>query len=1758
MTITLPETDVQLVDTTIAVSLSGSAKEPADYVAVAEDVTIRTGATSGSAILVVTPVDDGLPEDDEAIMVKGTLDNGSVSVASAVPLTLTDPLVPARQQRSTNSPPTFDETGPLTRSVDENSASSTAVGSPVSATDPDGDTLTYSLTGADATSFSIDGNGQIRVGQNATLDYETKATSTVTVNVSDGRNTAGNPDTSIDASVSVTISINNVDERPRPVTGLTATVLSPTSVRLDWTPSDTTDLPPLKQLSIAAEYRDSDRTEELKTVYLDRTDAVTYTYTGLTASTTYTFYVQVKNTHDLFKVSSITATTPANTPPSTADFTKNAVINTELAFSTSDFPFNDGNQGDSLNAVLIVTVPDSSHGSLKRYRDGRVVETLPSGRLLRHWLNEVNNTVFVPAKDFTGAATFTFKVLDQSGARSSGATATINVQSSANASPTFDETGQLTRSVDENSTSSTAVGSPVSATDSDGDPLTYTLTDASGNFTIASTTGKIQVGADASLDYETATSTTVTVNVSDGKDTAGNPDTSIDASVSVTISINNVDERPRPVTGLTATVLSPTSVRLDWTPSDTTDLPPINHLYVEASYRDSGGDHFVPKVILGTDAVTYTYTGLMDDTAYIFYVYVRNTDERYGIASQGARTLANTPPSTADFTKNAVINTELAFSASDFTFNDGNRGDSLSAVIIDSVPDSSHGSLKRYSGGSIVESLSSGKRLDHGKDEVDNTVFVPAQNFTGAATFTFHVEDQSGATSSVATTTINVQGSANASPTFDEGAGPLTRTILENSATGTAVGAAVSATDSDGDALTFTLNDPSGLFTIDDTTGQIRLGADSTIDYETGATSTTVTVGVSDGRTDQGGIATTTDASIDVTIDVADVKPSVAVVTLTALSEPRKMRVDWTYPQTADHAPVTRQEVKYFKLGTSPCDGSFVAAIAKELPASARSVDLPFENIITPLEAGAEYCVQVWANTSEGMGVGFAELTPWPITVPTSEDFRVYLPEEGRDLKFSTTDFPFTDPTPHDSLKQVKIVTLPESSDGVLKWTASGGSQASVPEGQAIDSDDLDTLVFALGSNFSTTSDPSFGPASFTFKVIDQTNTESSETSTSTIWNIFDARISSMEITSDPAVGDTYTQGETIQVTVTFDKYVDWDVSANGADITMQFGEDTDESWLFASLATGGNATGTERFLVFEHTVVAGNSNPDGLIIYSNNNIPVRLQGGATLRAEHGGLARPSATDGQIPTRDPNHKVNGDLVATTNSPPAFTQTGPLTFSLAESATSGASVGSPVTAHDSDAGDTLTYSLSGTSSASFDISASGQITVGADTFLDFEGATSTHELSVNVRDGKDNYGRADTEQDDSIDVTISITDVTEPSEPPVEITATVLSSTEIRVDWSAPVNRGRTPATAYELRFMGVRGGGSGEFTLDANTFTKTLTDLTPGTAYHTEMRAKNADGFSAWEAISPRPLTNRNSRPTSADFSKNAVPDTDLRFFASDFPFADADAGDSLKAIRIALVPQLKHGELIPFTDGLEQLAMIRNQLFEFNDQNTLKFRPAATGTASFTFWVIDQSDEISAEAYKATIYVQEDAPRFKETIPLARSIAENSAAGASVGAAIAAIDPNNDAITWSLTGEDAANFVIDESGQVTVGQGVTLDHESDKSSYTVFVEIHDGRGRDGSATSSDRTVTDAFAELTITVADADEPPPAPTGLALASDAPGTVTARWTAPDTAGRPPVNGYGVEYRLTTESAWTSHLRGCLRSDFTLGGPVGVASA
>ena len=105
----------------------------------------------------------------------------------------------------------------------------------------------------------------------------------------------------------------------------------------------------------------------------------------------------------------------------------------------------------------------------------------------------------------------------------------------------------------------------------------------------------------------------------------------------------------------------------------------------------------------------------------------------------------------------------------------------------------------------------------------------------------------------------------------------------------------------------------------------------------------------------------------------------------------------------------------------------------------------------------------------------------------------------------------------------------------------------------------------------------------------------------------------------------------------------------------------------------------------------------------------------------------------------------------------------------------------------------------------------------------------------------------------------------------------------------------------------------------------------------------------------------------------------------------------------------------------------------------------------------ITVSDSELTDSIDVTISVTNvnEAPSFA-TNTATRSIAENTASGEDIGAAVVATDPDSDdTLTYTLGGTDVDSFsIVNTSGQLRTN--VALDHEI-KASYSVTVTATDG-----------------------------------------------------------------------------------------------------
>ena len=382
---------------------------------------------------------------------------------------LTDAILVTINVTNVNEMPTFNVGG--SRTVAENTAAGTNIGEPFTATDPDGDALTYSLySGADRHAFSIvSTTGQLQTKD--ALDYETQNAYTFIISVSDGNggilarlvtiNVTDVEETLImpvnqrtrqvrDAIVDAVPDVNNPDEvTPEHLAGITKLDLSNKGIR-SLKSSDFSGLSTLTNLNLQNNsITDIAPLEDLTTLtwlYLNNTSI-----SDISALENLTFLtgLWLNNT----SISDISAL---------ENLTSVALLNLSGA-SISDISALENLT--SLLWLLLEGNPISDYGPLRR--------------LMRaNWLVSID----------------------------------ININNNI---PVFSDGDSTTRSVAENTEAGINIGAAVSATDADNHTLTYSLggTDADA-FDIVTESGQLQTKA--ALDADTKSAYTVTVTVYDG------------------------------------------------------------------------------------------------------------------------------------------------------------------------------------------------------------------------------------------------------------------------------------------------------------------------------------------------------------------------------------------------------------------------------------------------------------------------------------------------------------------------------------------------------------------------------------------------------------------------------------------------------------------------------------------------------------------------------------------------------------------------------------------------------------------------------------------------------------------------------------------------------------------------------------------------------------------------------------------------------------------------------------------------------------------------------------------------------------------------------------------------------------------------------------------------------------------------------------------------------------------------------------------
>ena len=134
----------------------------------------------------------------------------------------------------------------------------------------------------------------------------------------------------------------------------------------------------------------------------------------------------------------------------------------------------------------------------------------------------------------------------------------------------------------------------------------------------------------------------------------------------------------------------------------------------------------------------------------------------------------------------------------------------------------------------------------------------------------------------------------------------------------------------------------------------------------------------------------------------------------------------------------------------------------------------------------------------------------------------------------------------------------------------------------------------------------------------------------------------------DDGTADTYRRGDAIDVTVTWDRDVKWDVSAEAnSAIVAQLSLGTATRVL--PLVTGGAASGTARSLTFRHTVTQDDADSDGVALKKiGGDAVVALANGAALKDAREGAGDVDAAlafAGLDTAAQAGHKVDGSLAS---------------------------------------------------------------------------------------------------------------------------------------------------------------------------------------------------------------------------------------------------------------------------------------------------------------------------------------------------------------------------------------------------------------------------------------------------------------------------------------------------------------------------------
>ena len=1499
-----------------------------------------------------------------------------------------------------------------TRSFREDAAADAAIGAPVAATDPDTevdplDTLTYALAASgDHASFAIDtATGQLKTKAGVTYDYEAKDTYTVTVTVHDGKNAAAAVDAAVDATIDVTINVTDALERWTPPTNMHIDVVTLANrIRVTWTApaaADNTGKPALTGYKVEWRQKYSanaawapDWVDFPRSGLGTTTDITTYTVNAADGTpTTHTVATGGGRIHEV-RVCSLnedgakSADNPkaeqcgswtGNALPAFTEGTEASRSVAENTAANTDIGLPVGAADSDARDTLVYSMTTGTHS-------GKFTIDSATGQLKTK-----------DPLDHETAGSYDVYVKVNDGSNGIDAIMVTITVTDVNEPPAFDDgAGPTARSVSESAVAGDAIGDPVEATDPDTkadpqDTLTYALDATTGDhahFDIDTGTGQLEVKG--ALDYETKSSYTVTVVVRDSLSAAGVADTVWDDTIVVNISVGDVNEAPVFTAGagpLNRSVAENAGANANvGLPVPATDVDDGDSVTLSMSgtganlFSISSTGQIKAKASLDYEtAVSYAITVTATDTSsatdtILVNISVTDVDEpptaptgvEAGGIANGLRVTWTAPdmagkPTLDGYDVEYSLRTAVAVGATPATWG--------AAVITDA--------------GLVLTHDITGLTPDS-----TYRVRVRAKNAEGISGW-----------SSYDTGVPTMPPLVNADPSFDDGAS-TTRSVAENTAAGTAIGNPIAATDTDaGDTLVYAIDATTGdhaHFAIDSTNGQLK--AKGALDYESGTTSYSITVTVSDGRGGTDSIAVT--------------------ITVTSVNE----------------APV-------FTAGAGPLNRSVAENAGANanvgLPVPATDVDDGDSVTLSLSGTGANlFSISSTGQIKAKASLDYETAVSYAITV-TATDTSSATDTILVNISVTDVDEPPTAPTG---------VAAGGIANGLrVTWTAPDMAGKPTLDGYDVEYS-LRTAV-AVGATPAT-----WGAAVITDAGLVLTHDITGLTPDSTYrvrvraknaegisgWSSYDTGVPTMPplVNADPTFGE-------------------------GADTTRSVAENTAAGTAIGNpiAATDTDASDTLVYAIdattgdhahFAIDWASGQLKVKSALDYESNN---RYTVVVTVSDGNGG------TDSITVTIDVDDVVNEAPVVVppqANVAPSFDEGASASRSVAENTPAGRNIGSSVGATDHD-NDVLRYELEATGDhGHFAIdSSSGQLkTKGA---LDYE-SKSSYAVTVIVWDGN---GGTDsipvTIRVTNVDDTPTVTPT--PVAPTGTLAFDKVGVARRTVDAYAPVGTAvGAPVTATVSAGMAgpfysvyTR---SSPFTVDRLTGQlRTARKLGPADEYTIQLLATdgkgridvigviitvtggraNRDPVFREGASATRSVVAGSSRGVRVGRPVTATdPDGDALFYM-------VSGADSSHFSIGSGSGQIKVGR--PLTKSSYSFEVVVGDLKGGVDVLDI----------TITVTAVDAPPVATTPTPTPN-----RAPSFDDGAGAGRSVAENTPAGRNIGLPLAATDPDSDSLTYALGGTDSGHFVLSGNRLRTSG---ALDYEGVKNSYAVTVTVSDGRG---------------------------------------------------------------------------------------------------